>query len=197
MIPVVFSRFFKFAFAFSLGLFVSLVVLLIRSQWVSDQFAWNGGRYAAGVVSLRSGLLIICHPPYGNGIANPTPLGFSHQRASPGDAERNGRDDIFLYDQEFDDEFNVGLGPWAGLYYRGYTLSGWRKSTHHAILPYWLALGATVPLPAIAGWLSLRRPRRARNQRCANCGYDLRATPERCPECGRPTRQSPTAGAPT
>jgi hypothetical protein len=51
-----------------------------------------------------------------------------------------------------------------------------------ASLPFWfLLLTAATP----AGLWLLRRVRRAAaGDRCANCGYDLRATPDRCPECG-------------
>jgi hypothetical protein len=41
--------------------------------------------------------------------------------------------------------------------------------------------------PAGFLWRALVRRRaslRRKNNRCARCGYDLRATPQRCPECG-------------
>jgi len=56
------------------------------------------------------------------------------------------------------------------------------------IFPIWcfMAPGASLVL-----WHLLKRGKRAvrrRSGRCAQCGYDLRATRERCPECGTVTR---------
>jgi hypothetical protein len=54
------------------------------------------------------------------------------------------------------------------------------------VIPHWFIVGVLAVLPA--WWLIRRRnARRARRAGlCANCGYDLRATPDRCPECGQP-----------
>jgi hypothetical protein len=63
-------------------------------------------------------------------------------------------------------------------------------------VPHWLP----ALLAAIACWLSLRRWRRQqmrlRENCCAKCGYDLRATPERCPECGTAVASSRVVSAP-
>jgi hypothetical protein len=45
-----------------------------------------------------------------------------------------------------------------------------------------MVLGAVV---SVQEWRKRRREEWIQTGRCANCGYDLRATPDRCPECGR------------
>jgi hypothetical protein len=51
-------------------------------------------------------------------------------------------------------------------------------------VPIWLCVLVTLSLPLARLTRRWRTIRRKRNTRCANCGYDLRATPDRCPECG-------------
>ena len=47
-----------------------------------------------------------------------------------------------------------------------------------------VSLLCILPLAWLIG--GLRKRRRNRQGFCADCGYDMRATPTRCPECGRP-----------
>jgi hypothetical protein len=55
----------------------------------------------------------------------------------------------------------------------------------HLVLPCWF-LQFTSAIPFVALIVARRRRSRRPTGFCANCGYDLRATPERCPECGKP-----------
>jgi hypothetical protein len=48
------------------------------------------------------------------------------------------------------------------------------------LIPYWFPTVLSMALPL--AWIVRRRLRRLPYGRCANCGYDLRATP--CAECG-------------
>jgi hypothetical protein len=51
-------------------------------------------------------------------------------------------------------------------------------------IPYWFVAPLAAVLPAAWLWQRRRAARRAGSNACAQCGYDLRATPGRCPECG-------------
>ncbi len=61
------------------------------------------------------------------------------------------------------------------------------QATYQTVsIPDWAILLLALILPARFIWARItRRHRRAHPGFCANCGYDLRATPDRCPECGR------------
>lgn len=54
------------------------------------------------------------------------------------------------------------------------------------ILPYWIPLALTIPLPAFWMFRRRRKTQRIRTRLCLSCGYDLRASTDRCPECGTP-----------
>jgi len=56
------------------------------------------------------------------------------------------------------------------------------------LCPDWAVIAVLLlPMGLWAG-IGWRQRRRAKAGHCANCGYDLRATPEKCPECGRAVR---------
>ena len=67
--------------------------------------------------------------------------------------------------------------------------TGWSSSFADVItrvwaIPAWFVVLLTAVLPALRLRGLLRQRRRYARGLCAECGYDLRATPARCPECG-------------
>jgi len=69
-----------------------------------------------------------------------------------------------------------------------FNLQGYRGSAllryMNVGLPIWAVALAMAVVPAAHSAAMLRRRCRHGPGQCANCGYDLRASPERCPECG-------------
>jgi hypothetical protein len=60
-------------------------------------------------------------------------------------------------------------------------------------LPFQIVLSCAFAVLAIRRWRVERRLERAKAGLCAQCGYDLRASPGNCPECGLPRGAGTTA----
>jgi len=65
--------------------------------------------------------------------------------------------------------------PWDAKWYFSASHSLWVGSLVSLVLAGIVKLISKIP----------PLPRRVSNWKCAQCGYDLRATPDRCPECGQ------------
>jgi hypothetical protein len=82
---------------------------------------------------------------------------------------------------------------WAGQINRlGFRYTRWSNGSGEVGVPLWLPSSLLVLFGFIAG-AQHRRSRRGWG-RCANCGYDLRASPQRCPECGTPVGAAAVPG---
>ena len=178
------GRLFNVAVAVSLALCVATCAMWARTYIVTDYVSWHGvGTFkdapadrAWFVSTGRGGLLMQwLDKPLGPGGQPP---------------ERSWR-------WHTDTPMPIGGGAhlshlWQrrGFTYRndGAMSRGGTMGHHYVAAPIWFIALITAVLPAF--WLTQfqrRRTlrRRAGENRCMSCGYDLRGTPDRCPECGR------------
>jgi hypothetical protein len=147
------------------------ISILIRVNWVADQFAWSSPKYIVGVSYDRYVIYFYSGTRF---MRNADGIGWVHHSDYPSVRP--------LDRMEFYPDDNEGMWhaiAW-GADYQGFVLKTWRLFT----------VSLLVLLRRPLGLLELHmrrigRKRRARQKGlCHVCGYDLRATPDRCPECG-------------
>jgi hypothetical protein len=107
---------------------------------------------------------------------------------------RGGKDFTPPLGSAFEPKLGAGTG---GFWFHAGILDGWSRRA--VMVPLWFLVLATA-LPPLHWLLVLRRRRSrevlARQGRCAECGYDLRASGDVCPECGHAREVGETARAP-
>jgi hypothetical protein len=156
---------FNFATIISAVLFTAVILLWLRSYWVSDEASRLRLQHWALVNSESGGLTIAsgfdCGTLYSANLEHE--WSYSNTTVTP-------------------PRITFGEPKWHFLGLE------WSRGTTSAngymwglFIPYWIL----VLLPAATAVAAIRvRGLPGRPGRCRSCGYDLRATPDKCPECG-------------
>jgi len=157
-------------------LLVAVVVLWVRSYWVSDALLWSNDGYRVTGVQSSMGLLCLADAESLRRDVPPLTrsLGLTYFTHRPATA------------REFERGFGVPERRWEALGILAIRGDLGRGALARALLvPFWLPT-ALAALPAgYSLFTYCRRKRRTTHRLCPTCAYDLRATPDRCPECGR------------
>lgn len=196
-------RLFNLVVTLSLLLWVSVLVLWVRSYCRADSVSWRtyrGGNYDGfsrnpWVRSNRGGLIFSVNdkafhynggPPSEEGPWPPSWV--SH----PADAQL-GLDKAAAVRSPF----GVNLAGFGfGRYHsRSSTVDGWAVYRQTIVaVPHWfplLVLSVPLALRVRRAVVARQARRRVRANRCGRCGYDVRTSAGRCPECGEPVPDCP------
>ena len=157
--------------AVSAPLLVATCVLWVRSHSMTDDVFWYGD-YRDGVSRMTR------YRTSGGGFHFETRTwGFQSKRHREWNQYRDKA--VYPFAASPDSPLHERLGFMAST--KGYDLL--------LVAPYWSVALVTAPFPLLwvrASHRRLRRRWRHRRGLCAQCGYDLRASPAACPECGHP-----------
>ena len=166
-------RLFNLAAALSLLLCAAMVVLWVRSYWVSDMFGFST-RFA--IWTDRGSVVVAPSKEYPYSLFDfevgyqQAPLDDPEDFFNPRRVARRSWDVIAAYAEKF---------PYVTF----------------VVIELWGPLLLASLLPGI--WLlpAMKRRSRLRPNRFSQCGYDLRASTDRCPECGTPVNRKQEASA--
>ncbi len=159
--------------ALSLVLCLGSMLMWVRSYWVQDSVRWNNRQGKETTIGSSRGKL---------GIGSFTALTAENKSASRPFYKRDKPSDL--------DWSTIRAAQVNRTFPGGRYLSRKEKGFEGRglLLSFPLIVALTGLAPGILAGVHARRRmihgRRVRLSRCADCGYDLRATPERCPECG-------------
>jgi hypothetical protein len=186
---------FKIAASVSLVLTLAMIALRVRSQFVCDRIwrlskvtntdgnlDWARGEGEGWDLGSARGRLWIA----GRNVEVLGPVDELLDSRWHWKAEHRqsleGVEDFFFVDQNAPEASSIGFGMEIGS----------KRGRSSVVIPHWFAIAIFAVLPICYVVRRLRTAKRLRIGCCANCGYDLRATPERCPECGSLVTQTPS-----
>ncbi len=164
--------------ALSLVLCLATVALWIRSYYVSDNI-WHSSHALHIHFTSSKGHLELSFPNVVAAQQMPPPVFLARNQIEPRD---------IVYQTSWPCDVNWHF---ASFFFQRFQITvdsdylGPRSVIRccDIAVPAWFVTGAFLLFPGLG---MARRLRTAAKKPgcCANCGYDLRATPERCPECG-------------
>jgi hypothetical protein len=175
-------RLFTLCAALSLLLCIATCVTWVRGRRAMESVSWHDAR-TSGRVSSTLGYLVVQLTRYD----------------APWDAKYFRRPQYERWPFAVAPTiFRVYPGPQPGIRQTTWERGGFEWHTMRdgprgtlsvmAVAPWWsiATLTALAPLACTGACVRgvIRERRRQRRGLCADCGYDLRATPVRCPECG-------------
>lgn len=196
---------FDLVIVFSLLLFVTAIVMWIRSGWVIDVASYSSAKLhrlvsGGGGIIFESLELVHTEDNWRDALVTPvrTVQDFAGSRAAAGKPggwawEKRpyvNRDSLMsaAWGAGFDRTMPriASLSVSRGQTFNNVTGAHWSNQLvgRRLWIPYW-ALVVLCVIGPLCRFIAWRRSKgRRRENVCVKCGYDLRATPDRCPECG-------------